>query len=205
MSFLIAIAGGTASGKTTIVDKLKAEFKSGEVSIISMDNYYKRRDDLTLEERKTINYDSPDSFDLDLLRENLKNLLNGFEVEEPIYDFTIHNRSDEIRMVYPAKVIILEGIFALYDQYIRSLSNLLIYVESEADIRFIRRLKRDIIDRNRTMDDVIYQYLSTVKPMHDLYVDKTKVYADVIIPNNSRYDTAMDLILSKIKEVVKTK
>lgn len=203
MAFLIAIAGGSASGKTTIVNKIEDNFKPGEVSVISMDNYYKRRDDLTLEERKTINYDSPDSFDLDLLRDNLKSLISGTSVDEPIYDFKIHNRSDEVRRVYPSKVIILEGIFALYDQYIRSLSNILIYVESEDDIRFIRRLKRDIELRNRTMDDVINQYLNTVKPMHDLYVDKTKVYADIIIPNNSRHDIAMDLILSKIKEIIK--
>ena len=203
MAFLIAIAGGSASGKTTIVSKIEDNFKPGEVSVISMDNYYKRRDDLTLEERKTINYDSPDSFDLDLLRDNLKSLISGTSVDEPIYDFKIHNRSDEVRRVYPSKVIILEGIFALYDQYIRSLSNILIYVESEDDIRFIRRLKRDIELRNRTMDDVVNQYLNTVKPMHDLYVDKTKVYADIIIPNNSRHDIAMDLILSKIKEIIK--
>ena len=203
MAFLIAIAGGSASGKTTIVSKIEDNFKPGEVSVISMDNYYKRRDDLTLEERKTINYDSPDSFDLDLLRDNLKSLISGASVDEPIYDFKIHNRSDEVRRVYPSKVLILEGIFALYDQYIRSLSNILIYVESEDDIRFIRRLKRDIELRNRTMDDVVNQYLNTVKPMHDLYVDKTKVYADIIIPNNSRHDIAMDLILSKIKEIIK--
>lgn len=200
MSLLISVAGGTASGKTTVVKEISRNFKKDDISIIYMDNYYKRRDDLSLVERQNINYDHPDAIDLELLKHDLKELLAGKEVNMPVYDFKNHNRSDETILVKPTKVIMLEGILALYDEEIRALSNLLIFVESEADIRFIRRLKRDMEERGRTMDGVINQYLSTVKPMFDAYVLPTKRFADIIIPNNTKYKMAIDVISAKIKE-----
>ena len=200
MSLLISVAGGTASGKTTVVREISKNFKKSDIAIIYMDNYYKRRDDLSLEERSKINYDHPDAIDMELLKAHLKELLAGKTIDMPVYDFKIHNRSDETIKVTPTKVIMLEGILALYDEEIRELSNLLIFVESEADIRFIRRLKRDMEERGRTMDGVINQYLSTVKPMFDAYVLPTKRFADIIIPNNTKYKMAIDVISAKIKE-----
>ena len=200
MSLLISVAGGTASGKTTVVREISRNFSKDDIAIIYMDNYYKRRDDLTLVERQNINYDHPDAIDMELLKHDLKELLAGNPIEMPVYDFKIHNRSDETIKVVPTKVIMLEGILALYDEEIRNLSNLLLFVESEADIRFIRRLKRDMEERGRTMDGVINQYLSTVKPMFDAYVLPTKRFADIIIPNNTKYKMAIDVISAKIKE-----
>lgn len=203
MSLLISVAGGTASGKTTVVNEISRNFKKDEISIIYMDNYYKRRDDLSLVERQNINYDHPDAIDLDLLKHDLKELLNGNPINMPVYDFKNHNRSDETILVKPTRVIMLEGILALYDEEIRNLSNILIFVESEADIRFIRRLKRDMEERGRSLDGVINQYLSTVKPMFDAYVSPTKRYADIIIPNNTKYKMAIDIISAKIKDELK--
>lgn len=200
MSLLISVAGGTASGKTTVVREISRNFSKDDIAIIYMDNYYKRRDDLTLVERQNINYDHPDAIDMELLKHDLKELLAGNPIDMPVYDFKIHNRSDETIKVVPTKVIMLEGILALYDEEIRNLSNLLLFVESEADIRFIRRLKRDMEERGRTMDGVINQYLSTVKPMFDAYVLPTKRFADIIIPNNTKYKMAIDVISAKIKE-----
>ena len=203
MSLLISVAGGTASGKTTVVREISRNFNNDEISIIYMDNYYKRRDDLSLVERQNINYDHPDAIDMELLKHDLKELLAGNTINMPVYDFKNHNRSDETILVKPTKVIMLEGILALYDEEIRDMSKLLLFVESEADIRFIRRLKRDMDERGRTLDGVINQYLSTVKPMFDAYVLPTKRFADIIIPNNTKYKMAIDVISAKIKEEIK--
>ncbi len=200
MALLISVAGGTASGKTTVVDEIKKNFAKNDISVVCMDNYYKKRDNLTLAEREKINYDHPDSIDMEMLKDDLKALLSGKEIKMPIYDFKNHNRSNEFIIIKPTKVIILEGILALYDHEIRELSNILIFVESEPDIRFIRRLKRDIDERGRTLDGVINQYLTTVKPMFDSYVLPTKRYADIIIPNNTKYKMAIEVISAKIKE-----
>lgn len=199
---LISIAGGTASGKTTVVEKIEKHFNSKDVTVVCMDNYYKRRDDLSLDERKLINYDHPDALDLELLKKHLNLLLSGDDIECPIYDFQLHNRKSNTMRIKPTKVILLEGILALYDEEIRNMSNILIFVESEADIRFIRRLKRDIESRGRSMDDVIKQYLSTVKPMYDSYVAPTKRYADIIIPNDTKHDMAIDILSAKIKDIL---
>lgn len=199
---LISIAGGTASGKTTVVEKIEKHFNSKDVTVVCMDNYYKRRDDLSLEERKLINYDHPDALDLELLKKHLNLLLSGDDIECPIYDFQLHNRKSNTMRIKPTKVILLEGILALYDEEIRNMSNILIFVESEADIRFIRRLKRDIESRGRSMDDVIKQYLSTVKPMYDSYVAPTKRYADIIIPNDTKHNMAIDILSAKIKDIL---
>lgn len=200
---LILIAGGTASGKTTVVDKLIAHFSDDEISVVAMDNYYKRRDDISLEERKKINYDHPDAIDIKLLKEHVRLLLNNSDVACPVYDFVNHNRSNETIIIKHSSVIIVEGILALYDSEIRELADIEIFVESEPDIRFIRRLKRDINERGRNVDDVISQYLATVKPMYDSYVAPTKRYADIIIPNDTKHDMAIDILATKIANIIK--
>lgn len=200
---LILVAGGTASGKTTVVKEILSCCNDNKIAVVCMDNYYKKRDDLSLEERKLINYDHPNSYDLELLKKDLKSLINNEAINSPVYDFTVHNRhKDKTILIEPAKVIILEGILALYDNDIRKISNINIFVESEADIRFIRRLKRDMIERGRKIDDIIHQYLSTVKPMYDEYVAPTKKYADIIIPNDNKHDVALSILSAKIKEII---
>ena len=201
---LITIAGGTASGKTTVVEEIIRYFDSDSVTVLCLDNYYKAQDDMTLEERKKINYDHPNSFDMDLLYEDIQQLLEGKAIDSPLYDFKEHNRKkEETQYIYPTKVIILEGILSLYDKRIRDLSDILIYVESDADIRFIRRLKRDIQERGRDLNNVILQYLSTVKPMYDAYIAPTKRFADIIIPNDTKHDVAIEILAAKIKDILK--
>ena len=200
---LILIAGGTASGKTTVVSKLLSHFDANSVSILAMDNYYKRNDNISLEERKKINYDHPDAIDMELLKKHIIELLNNKDIDCPVYDFINHNRSNEIIYIKHTPVIIVEGILALYDKNIRDLADIQIFVESEADIRFIRRLRRDIKERGRDVDDVIRQYLSTVKPMYDAYVAPTKRYADIIIPNDTKHDMAIDILATKIDNIIK--
>jgi uridine kinase len=199
---LILVAGGTASGKTTVVSEITSYFNTSDISVVLMDNYYKKRDDISLEERKKINYDHPNSFDLDLLKNDLKDLISGNVIHSPSYDFTVHNRSKEQITIRPSKVIILEGILSMYDNDIRDLADIKIFVESEADIRFIRRLKRDMQERGRTMEEVVTQYLDTVKPMHDLYVEPCKRFADIIIPNNDKHDVALGILSAKIKDII---
>ena len=201
---LITIAGGTASGKTTVVEEIIRYFDSDSVTVLCQDNYYKAQDDMTLEERKKINYDHPNSFDMDLLYEDIQQLLEGKAIDSPLYDFKEHNRKkEETQYIYPTKVIILEGILSLYDKRIRDLSDILIYVESDADIRFIRRLKRDIQERGRDLNNVILQYLSPVKPMYDAYIAPTKRFADIIIPNDTKHDVAIEILAAKIKDILK--
>ncbi len=205
-NFLIVVAGGSASGKTTVVSKMLNSLNPGDVSLISMDNYYKDQSNLSMEERLNTNYDHPDSFDLDLLYEQLKELLEGNSIKEPVYDFKIHSRNqNETITVNPKKVIILEGILPLYDKKIRELASLKIYVESDPDIRFIRRLKRDTAERGRSIDYVINQYLDTVKPMYEKFIRPTKRYADIIIPNDKKHDIALKVILARIKEIIEGK
>ena len=199
---LILIAGGTASGKTTVVNKLLSHFNENSISILTMDNYYKRNDNISLERRKKINYDHPDSIDMELLKKHIFDLLNNKDIDCPVYDFINHNRSNEIIHIKHTSVIIVEGILALYDKDIRDLADIQIFVESEADIRFIRRLRGDIKERGRAVDDVISQYLSTVKPMYDSYVAPTKRYADIIIPNDTKHDMAIDILANKINNII---
>lgn len=203
-SILIIVAGGSASGKTTVVNKLVNNLDSNDVAVICEDNYYNDQSHLTMEERKLTNYDHPNSFDVDLLYSQLNDLLNGKSILEPVYDFKMHNRNnEEFITVNPKKIIILEGILALYDKRIRDLSNIKIFVESDADIRFIRRLERDTAERGRSIEFVIKQYLDTVKPMYDAYVAPTKRHADIIIPNDKKHDVALGVLLSSIKQMIK--
>lgn len=201
---LIAIAGGTASGKTTVVDEIVNSFGKENVTVICQDNYYKAQDHLSIEERKKTNYDHPTSFDLDLLYSDLLKLISNENVLSPVYDFKNHTRfKDKVNKINSTRVIIVEGIMALYDNRIRNISDIRIFVESDADIRFIRRLKRDINERGRDMDNVIMQYLTTVKPMYDEYIAPTKRYADIIIPNDTKHDVAIEILSAKIKDIIK--
>lgn len=203
---VIAIAGGTASGKTTVAKKLyNITNKNGDVNYIKMDDYYKKRDDLTFEERTRLNYDHPDSIDFDLLVSHIEALKNGNSIEKPTYDFSNHIRSDVIEHVKGAKVIILEGILALVDERIRNLANIKIYVDTPDDIRFIRRLTRDMKERGRGVESVISQYKATVRPMHMQFVEPSKKFADVIIPEGGHNPIVIDLFASKICSIINEK
>ena len=205
MSILILIGGGSGSGKTTVADKIISHFKKQEVRLIKLDDYYKRLDHLTYDERVTVNYDHPDSLDFDLLIDDLKSLMAGKTINKPIYDFTVHNRSNELEVVEPSEIIILEGILVLSDERLREMADIKIYVDTDDDLRFIRRLKRDVTERARSIDSVINQYLKTVKPMHEAFVEKTKKYADIIIPNDFSHNVAVDILNTKIKGILKEK
>lgn len=199
---LILIAGGSGSGKTTVVNKILKNFHSNEITVLRHDDYYKDQRYVEIFDRQKVNYDHPDALDNDLLVEQLKKLLNYESVEAPLYDFKLHTRSEEVRYVEPTKIIILEGILALEDERIRSLADIKIYVESDDDLRFIRRLVRDINERGRSLDSVINQYLTTVKPMYYAFVKPSKRYADIIIPNDNVHDVAVGVIVSKIKDII---
>ena len=202
-SILIGIAGGTGSGKTSISKELLVEYGKGEVVVIQQDSYYKDLPHMKLEERQLQNFDHPDAIDIKLFNEQIVNLLDGKTIDVPIYDFTTHARSIEKITIFPHHVIVLEGILALHFISLRELMNIKIYVETPADIRFIRRLSRDIKERGRTTQSVIDQYLSTVRPMHNQFVEPSKYYADVIIPEGGENKVAIDLIRTKINSILR--
>lgn len=199
---LIAVAGGSASGKTTVVKKIINKLNSEEVLVISHDDYYKDLTNLTIEERVKVNYDHPNALDNDLLVEHIKTLLENKRISKPIYDFVVHNRSKESELVVPTKIIILEGILILEDERIRDLADIKLFVESDDDIRFIRRLLRDTQQRGRSIESVIEQYLTTVKPMYHSFIKPTKRYADMIIPNDNTHDVAVDCIVRMINDML---
>ena len=203
---LIGIAGGTASGKTSIAQSIIDVFaKDKSVTILKEDDYYKDQSHLPMEERAKTNYDHPLAFDFDLMTKQLKELLEGKTIEKPTYDYTVHNRSKETEIMEPSDVIILEGLFALYNPEIRKLEDIKVFVDTDSDERFIRRLKRDISERNRTMESVMNQYLTTVKPMHDQFIEPTKKYADVIIPQGKSNIVGIDLLTTKIDSILAEK
>lgn len=196
-TFIIGIAGGTGSGKTTFTNRLKNYFRD-DITVIYHDDYYKEQNNLSFEERKQVNYDHPDALQTDLLVEHLKHLKAHEEVEIPIYDFGFHNRLSETRTIKPAKVILVEGILVLQNSSLRKLFDLKLYVHADADERILRRMSRDVNERNRNIQDVAEQYLKTVKPMHELYVEPTKNLADIII-NGGLNEAAFDLIKNQIE------
>jgi len=203
--FLISITGGSGSGKTTIAKKITKQVGRKNVLLLSFDNYYKDLSHLKPKEREKVNYDHPNAIDWRLLKKHLNSLIKGKTVEMPQYSFLTHTRKGYVK-VRPKKIIILEGIFALYDKEINKLANLRIFVDTEADIRFIRRLQRDIKERGRTVESVIKQWLGTVKPMYDTFIELTKKNADVIIPEDPEgkmRSVAIDLIKTKIKNLIK--
>ena len=200
---LIAIAGGSASGKTTVVKKIIEQLNSKDITVISHDDYYKDLTHLPLTERYKVNFDHPDSIDNDLFVAQLKDLLDGKSISKPKYDFVEHNRSSEYELVEPTKIIIIEGILILEDERVRDLATIKLFVESDDDIRFIRRLVRDTKERGRSIESVINQYLTTVKPMYYAFIKPTKRYADIIIPNDSTHDVAVDCIARMINDMLK--
>jgi len=195
---IIAVAGGSSSGKTTVVNKILSNLKGYQIVVIRHDDYYKDQSEMTMEERREVNYDHPFSLDNDLFYDHIKQLIEGKTIEKPTYDFVQLNRAEKTETIEPAKIIFLEGILVLEDERIRELSDIKIFVEADEDLRFIRRLRRDTEERGRTIESVINQYLSTVKPMHYAFVKPTKRYADIIIPNDYSHDVAVDLIIAKI-------
>ena len=200
---LIGITGGTGSGKSTIADEIFNSFNEDCIAMIQQDAYYKDQKHLTMEERVKTNYDHPRAFDNDLLIEHLKALMNGESIEKPIYDFTVHTRADETTTVNPRDIIIVEWILILEDPRIRELLDIKVYVDTDADIRILRRMVRDIDERGRTVESVIEQYLSVVRPMHMQFTEPTKRYADIIVPEGGRNKVAIDILVSKIKDILK--
>lgn len=199
-SFVIGIAGGTGAGKTTVAE-LVTENVEDSVTRIPLDNYYKDLSHLELSERKSVNYDHPDAFEWELLRQQLSALMEGRSVEMPVYDFEIHNRKEKRRTVDPTDVIVIEGILALYDEDVNGMLDLRLYVETDADVRILRRIQRDVIERGRELEGVMQQYLSTVKPMHEQFIEPTKKHADVIIPKGAN-SVAVNLLEEKIQAEV---
>lgn len=202
---IIAVSGGSASGKTTVVEEILEKLNEEDVLIIRHDDYYLDQSHLDLKERFLTNYDHPDSLDNDLLYNDLKKLIEGKTISKPTYDFVNHTRSEVKEVLSPKKVIILEGILILTDERIRKMSDIKLFVQLDDDLRFIRRLERDIKERGRTVENVISQYLKTVKPMYHQFVQPTKRYADVIIPNDTKHDVAVDIIVSKIHSILNEK
>ena len=199
---MISVAGGSSSGKTTVVNNIVKDLKQYPVVVIKHDDYYKDQSHMTMEEREAVNYDHPLSLDNELFYEHIQKLLNEEAIEKPTYDFVNLTRAKETETILPAKIVILEGILVLEDVKIRSLCDIKIFVEADNDLRFIRRLKRDLVERGRTIDSIINQYSTTVKPMHYAFVKPTKRYADIIIPNDYSHDVAVDLIHSKIMSIL---
>ena len=197
---LIGIAGGTGSGKSTFTDRLKALF-GDDVTVIYHDNYYRRHDELTFEQRKVINYDHPDSLETELLLEHLKALKNGEPVMCPVYDFSQHNRSDKFVEIRPSSIIILEGILVLADERLREMMDIKIFVDADADERILRRARRDMLERGRDIENIMDQYLTTVKPMHYMYIEPTRHYADIVI-NSGMNEVAFDLVATKVSSLL---
>ena len=195
---VIGIAGGTGSGKTTLMKNLIAEF-SDVVTVISHDNYYKRHDDLSYEERSKLNYDEPAALETDLMARHLDVLRQGGSIECPVYDFTVHNRSEETITIVPKKVIIVEGILIFENKSLRDLMDIKIFVDTDADVRLCRRIKRDVTKRGRTLESVLTQYQDTVKPMHEQYVEPSKKYADIIVPEGGKNLVALEMIIGRIR------
>ncbi len=199
---IIGIAGGTGSGKTTITKRLMSEF-GDKVTAIYHDNYYKAHHDMPLAERAKLNYDHPNAFDTDLMVSDLKKLHAGQAIECPVYDYTIHDRSDRTITIKPSPVIIVEGIMIFASEELRNLINIKIFVDTDADVRILRRILRDVNERGRSLDSVITQYLTTVKPMHEAFVEPSKRYADIIIPEGGQNEVALEMVIGRVRQQLK--
>jgi len=200
----IGIAGGTGSGKTTITRKIMRRF-GGDVSVIYHDNYYKAHDELPYEERCKLNYDHPNAFDTELLLQHIRALKQGESIDCPVYDYSIHNRSDKTVRINPAKVLVIEGILIFADKRLCDEMDIKIFVDTDADVRILRRIVRDVRDRARSLESVIDQYLTTVKPMHEQFVEPSKRNADIIIPEGGHNEVALSMVLERIKGYLKEK
>ncbi|MFF5995572.1 uridine kinase [Lysinibacillus sp. KU-BSD001] len=201
---VIGIAGGSCSGKTSVTRAIYEVFRDHSVVVIEQDYYYKDQSHMTFEERLNTNYDHPLAFDTDLLIEHIHTLLNRQPIEKPVYDYVQHTRSTDVINVEPKDVIIIEGILVLDDERLRELMDIKLFVDTDSDLRIIRRIERDIKERGRTADSVIEQYLTAVRPMHNMFIEPTKRYADVIIPEGGDNGVAIDLMVTKIKTILET-
>lgn len=197
---LIGITGGTGSGKSTIAREIYNKFSEDCIAMIEQDSYYKDQSNIPFEERVKTNYDHPDAFDTELMVEHLKRLINGNTIEKPIYDFEIHNRKKETIIVESREIVIVEGILILEEREVRDLLDIKIYVDTDADVRIIRRIIRDMNDRGRTLESVINQYLNVVRPMHMQFIEPSKRYADIIVPEGGYNKVAIDIIVANIKQ-----
>lgn len=196
---MIGIAGGTGSGKSTLTQRIKEHFGE-DVTVLMHDNYYKAHDDMTYEERTHLNYDHPNAFDTDLMIEHIKALRAGSDIVCPVYDFSSHNRSRETITIHPNKVMIIEGILIFDRKELTDLMDIKIYVDTDADVRILRRITRDVKERGRNLDSVISQYLTTVKPMHEQFVEPSKKYADIIIPEGGQNQVALEMLIQRVQK-----
>ena len=201
---VIGITGGSCSGKTSVTRAIYDVFRDHSVVVIEQDYYYKDQSHMTFEERLKTNYDHPLAFDTDLLIEHVNKLINREAIDKPVYDYVNHTRANEVIHVEPKDVIIIEGILVLEDKRLRDLMDIKLFVDTDSDLRIIRRIQRDIKERGRTADSVIEQYLTAVRPMHNLFIEPTKRYADVIIPEGGDNDVAIDLMVTKIKTILES-
>lgn len=197
----IGITGGSGSGKTTVVNKIKSEIPSKSMTVIEQDSYYKDQSHLTYEERCKTNYDHPFAFDSDLLIQHLIDLREGKSIQKPLYDYEIHNRKKETMTVEPTEIIVLEGILIFYDKRIRDFLDIKIFVDTASDIRLVRRIVRDMNERSRSIDSILIQYMETVRPAHEQFIEPTKKYADIIIPEGGNNLVAIDLMVTKLKSI----
>ena len=197
---VIGIAGGTGCGKTTVVNQILNELPEGEVGVISQDSYYKDTSHLSYDERIKINFDHPRSIDFELLEQHLKDLREGKDIAQPVYSFIKHNRTGDTILTHPRKVMIVEGILILTHPELRELFDIKIFVHADSDERLIRRLKRDITERGRDLDEVLSRYQNTLKPMHQQFIEPTKEFADIIIPNNKYNNVAIDIVKTIINQ-----
>lgn len=199
--FLIGVAGGTCSGKTTVSERLAELAGEEHLALIKLDSYYITRDHQPVEERALANYDHPDAFDWQLLNDHIAALSAGATVPVPIYDYTHHTRSGEVRMVRPARIVVVEGILVLYEPTLRDRFDLKVYIDTDADLRFIRRLQRDVAERGRTPESIIVQYLDSVRPSHEQFIEPSKRHADVIFPQGGLNAPAIDVLLARVREL----
>jgi uridine kinase len=199
---MIGVAGGSSSGKTTISERLTDLTGQEHLSVIELDSYYVAQDDLPLEERRAINYDHPDAFDWPLLNDHIAALSNGASVPVPVYDYALYNRSGDVRTVEPARIVVVDGILVLWDRALRDRFDLKIFVDTAADIRLIRRLRRDVAERGRSTESVIDQWLTTVRPAHERFIEPSKRYADVIIPEGGLNRPAIEVLLARVRELI---
>ncbi|MEL4454454.1 uridine kinase [Lutimonas vermicola] len=197
---ILGIAGGTGSGKTTVVTQILNELPEDEVTVISQDSYYKRNDDLTYQERCHINFDHPNAIDFELLIDHIRHLKSGQSIEQPVYSFVTHNRVQDTVITHPKRVVIIEGILIFTDKQLRDLIDIKVFVHADSDERLIRRMKRDIQERGRDINEVLERYQTTLKPMHQEFIEPTKNYADLIIPNDTYNTVAIDIVRTVINE-----
>ena len=195
--YIVGVAGGSASGKTEIVKTLKKHF-ADKIEIIEHDNYYFAHDNLTMDERASLNYDHPQAFETDLLIEHVKKIINNEEIDIPTYDFTIHTRSSDTLKKSPKPIVIVEGILVLENEELRNLMDMKVFVDCDGDVRLKRRITRDLVERNRTIESILTQYMETVKPMHELFVEPSKKFADLIVPKGGKNKVAIDVLINHL-------